>query len=263
MAISQSIKRACRRYEEVEADGLTLYPILVEELEAFELARPGIDIVQQALPVRYAAMPLLSAYRAMDVEAAERGEEPLGLFTRALAFLALALRVGEGQEISERIRRFRIKVDAEDPAVVKAIVFSQDGEEKKTITPVQFQRLRYILAAQNGIELADETANPELLEAQAELDRQNAPKLKRDAGTLISAVAAFSGCGEDEIDEWPILKLMKRKEAYQRAADYILCGMAAAQGAKWKNGNPVPDLFYEREREENGALMPLSHFTKT
>ena len=51
MAISQSIKRACRRYEDVKVDGLTLYPILVEEMETFEIARPGIDIVQQSLPV--------------------------------------------------------------------------------------------------------------------------------------------------------------------------------------------------------------------
>ena len=35
MAISQTIKRACRRYEQIEAEGLTLYPILVEELEEF------------------------------------------------------------------------------------------------------------------------------------------------------------------------------------------------------------------------------------
>ena len=45
MAISQSIERACRRYEEVQAEGLTLYPILVEEMETFELARDRKSVV--------------------------------------------------------------------------------------------------------------------------------------------------------------------------------------------------------------------------
>lgn len=43
-------------------------------------------MIQQALPVRYAVMPLLTAYWVMDLESMERGEEPVGLFNRALAF---------------------------------------------------------------------------------------------------------------------------------------------------------------------------------
>lgn len=261
MKLSANIKRAIRRYEPVEIEGLTLYPICVREMDEFDIARAAIDVVQQALPVRYATMPLLSAYRAMDVEAVENGEEPIGLFNCALAFLALALRLGEGRTLRERIGCFRLKVDVENPAIVKEILFTVDGEETRAITPIQFQRLRPILAAQNGIELVDEAANPELLEAEEELNRQNAPKLKRDISVLISAIAAFSGVDEGEIDEWPILKLKNRQRSYQRAADYLLCGVAAAQGAKWKNGNPVPDLFYERERDDNGSLVPLSQFT--
>ena len=74
MELSQTIKRACRRYESVEAEGLTLYPILVEEIELFEMARPSIDIVQQSLPVAYAAMPLLAAYYEMESRDQEKGE---------------------------------------------------------------------------------------------------------------------------------------------------------------------------------------------
>lgn len=63
---------------------------------------------------------------------------------------------------------------------LKGICFTWNGEEEITITPVQFQRLRAILAYQNGIELTDEDANPDLLEAEAELARRNGPKLRRD-----------------------------------------------------------------------------------
>lgn len=86
MELSRNIKRAADRYEPVETAGLTLWPIRVCEQEEFERARPAIDVIQQALPVRYAVMPLLTAYWVMDLESMERGEEPVGLFNRALAF---------------------------------------------------------------------------------------------------------------------------------------------------------------------------------
>ena len=110
MELSRNIKRAADRYEPVETAGLTLWPIRVCEQEEFERARPAIDAIQQALPVRYAVMPLLTAYWVMDLESMERGEEPVGLFNRALAFLALALRLGEGRSLSDRIRLFHVKL---------------------------------------------------------------------------------------------------------------------------------------------------------
>ena len=114
MELSRNIKRAADRYEPVETAGLTLWPIRVCEQEEFERARPAIDVIQQALPVRYAVMPLLTAYWVMDLESMERGEEPVGLFNRALAFLALALRLGEGRSLSDRIRLFHVKLSHEN-----------------------------------------------------------------------------------------------------------------------------------------------------
>lgn len=263
MELSRNIKRAADRYEPIETAGVTLWPIRVSEMDEFELARPAVDIVQQALPVRYAAMPLLSAYWVMDMEALERGKEPVGLFNRALAFLALALRLGEDRPLSDRIRLFHVKLSAENTKNLKAISFTWNGEEEISITPVKFQRLRAILAYQNGIELTDEDANPDLLEAEAELARRNGPKLKRDTAELISAVAALTGIEETDIDEWPILKLRRRQKALQRAADYLICGISEGSGTKWKGGNPVPHLFYDREREDAGAMTPLSQFTNS
>ena len=52
MELSRNIKRAADRYEPVETAGLTLWPIRVCEQEEFERARPAIDVIQQALPVR-------------------------------------------------------------------------------------------------------------------------------------------------------------------------------------------------------------------
>ena len=151
MELSRNIKRAADRYEPVETAGLTLWPIRVCEQEDFERAKPAIDVIQQALPVRYAVMPLLTAYWVMDLESMEREEEPVGLFNRALAFLALALRLGEGRSLSDRISLFHVKLSLENVMDLKGITFTWNGKEEITITPVQFQRLRAILAYQNGI----------------------------------------------------------------------------------------------------------------
>lgn len=262
MALSQTIKTACRRYEEIETDGLVLYPILVEELETFELARPGIEIVQQSLPVAYAAMPLLAALYRMEYDALQHGEAGIGLLSRALLMLALSLRLGRGLEPEKRAGMFRCKVDPKDMGCLKAVEFTVNGEEVHRITPVQFQRLREIIAAQNGIHLASPEANPELIEAQRELAQMNGAALSGDLYERISAVAALEHIEESDIDRWPVLKLQDKTKTWQRIVGYAVCAVAEAQGTTWKNGNPYPSLFYEREDAGNTALRPMEQATR-
>lgn len=263
MAISQSIKRACRRYEDVKVDGLTLYPILVEEMETFEIARPGIDIVQQSLPVAYAAMPLLAAYYKMDHSAMERGEEPVGLLSRALLMLALSLRLGKGRTLEERLRQFRCRVDRQDPSRLTGVEFLLNGEELWCVTPVQFQLIREVIAEQNGIELTPLEANPELVEAQRLLAEMNGgAQLSGDQWERVATVAALEHADEAEIDQWPILKLQEKTRTWQRIIGYMVCAVAEAQGTKWKNGNPHPSLFYEKEDIGNTALRPAEMATQ-
>ena len=77
MALTPYIKKRIQRYEPVEAEGLTLYPVTMAEREDFIYARPAIDMVQQSMPPLYAAMPLLSAYFKMDHEAVTAGPPPV------------------------------------------------------------------------------------------------------------------------------------------------------------------------------------------
>lgn len=262
MALSQTIKTACRRYEEIETDGLVLYPVLVEEMETFELARPGIEIVQQSLPVAYAAMPLLAALYRMEYDALQSGETGIGLFPRAVLMLALSLRLGRGLPAEKRTGMFRCKVDHEDMGCLKAVEFTVDGEELHRVTPVQFQRLREIIAEQNGIRLAPPEANPELIEAQRELARMNSAPLSGDLYERISAVAALEHVEETDIDLWPVLKLQDKTKTWQRIVGYAVCAAAEAQGTTWKNGNPYPSLFYERENAGNTGLRPMEQATR-
>lgn len=262
MALSQTIKKACRRYEEIETDGLVLYPVLVEEMETFELARPGIEIVQQSLPVAYAAMPLLAALYRMEYDALQSGETGIGLFPRAVLMLALSLRLGRGLPAEKRTGMFRCKVDPEDMGCLKAVEFTVDGEELHRVTPVQFQRLREIIAEQNGIRLAPPEANPELIEAQRELARMNSVPLSGDLYERISAVSALEHVEETDIDRWPVLKLQEKTRTWQRIVGYAVCAVAEAQGTTWKNGNPYPSLFYEKEDTGNTGLRPMEQATR-
>ena len=262
MELSLAIKKAVRTYSEIETDGITLYPISVSRWDEFMLARPALELMQQTLPVKYISMPLLSAYYAMDYEAVTGDDGlPTGLFARSLLLLSLALRLGRADEDAEQaLKRFRLRVDERDPSTLLAVEFSQDGETMQSITPVQFSRLREIIAEQNGVELVSADANPELVEAERDIAEQKSAKLSGDFGELFSTVAALSHEDEKTIMEWPIKKLMDRKDAYARVLGYLLCGVSEANGAKWTGGNPYPSPFFSRMQQGSGALIALDRF---
>lgn len=252
-----NIKRSIRKYEPIETEGLTLYPVRVSEFEEFLTAKPALEVLQQSLPVALMGIPLLSAFFKVDCGASEL--PPTGMFSLALLGLTLSLRLGEGAELKQRLELWRWTCDKEDGTKLKDLRCMLHGEEQIVITPVQYQRLRPIIAAQNGVKLESEDANPELVQAEKDLAEGN---LRLDAGIehLISFVSALSGTDETEIEEWPILKLQNHAEALRRALDYHACFISEGQGVKWKGGNPVPHPWFPRERSESAALMPLGEF---
>ncbi len=260
MELPFKIKRAVRRYETITAEGLNLYPVRVSEYDDWCIARPAIEAMQQAFPVKYLSMPLLSAMYRMDYEAMISGQQPSGLFQRALLAIALAVRLGEGETPDERIKRFRILADEKDLGKLKGIRFWSGGDEMITITPIQFQRLRPIIAAQNGVELVSDDANPELVQAERDIQDASGEKLDADIYTLIASVAALSNIEEAEIDDWPILKLMTRSDSFKRVMDYVLCGMMTAQGAKWPRGNPAPHPYFPPVQKGSAALVSVQDF---
>lgn len=247
-----------RRYEPVETEGLVLWPVLVEEYEEYLIARASIEFMQQRLPRVLVNMPLLQAYFALDSQSVADEQIPTGLMARAVLFLALSLRIGQGLPVEQRIAQFRPRVDAHGK--LKSLYFSPDGEEICEISPAKFQRLRPILAAQNGLEIPPDDANPELVDTERELAAKNAPEMDMSLESLIASVAALSGADEKEIYDWPIAKLQNRQRALHRALDYLICGTGEAQGTKWKKGNPCPNPFFDRKKDGSAAKVALSDF---
>lgn len=256
--IPEKYLKQIRRYEPVDTEGMRFYPILVEEYEEFLLARAAIDFMQQRLPQMMVNMPILQAYYMLDSQSIEDEQIPTGLMARALLFLALSLRLGQGLPVEKRISLFRPRIG--ENGRLKSLLFSPDGEEIIEITPAMFQRLRPILAAQNGLEIYPDDANPELVDAEKEIAAKKAPELEVNLESLVASVAELSGADEKEIYEWPVAKMQNRQRAIHRALDYIICGIGEAQGTKWKKGNPCPNPFFDRKKEGSAAKVALTEF---
>lgn len=258
--LPKQIAQKVQRYEPVETDGMTLYPIRVEEYEEFMIARPAIDFLQQSLPVALMNMPTLQAYYAIDVESVMDNQPTTGLLGRAMLFLALALRIGVGREPEARARMLRPKPDPRDVKRIKGVYATTDGEDVHLITPAMFQRWKPILAAQNGIELLPDDTNPELTKAEEDALGKNAPEMEASVEMLVASVAAMSGVEETDIYDWPILKLQNRQRSLKRAMDYIICGIAETQGTKWRRGNPNPSPFFDRVRNDSAGAIALGEY---
>lgn len=253
-----NIRKSIGRYEPIKTEGLTLYPIKVGEYYEFMAARPAIEFMQQRLSIEFMSEPLLSAFFKLD-SSLDEGKKPTGLFTSTILALVLALRLKPGESIEERTRAFQIIVDPNDQTRLKSLRFNINGEERFDITPVMFQRLRPIIAAQNGIELRSDLDNPELVDAENDLASKSL-KLDMSVEEMVHAAALISGKDEAEIYDWSILKLHNRLTSARRVLDYVICGIGESQGSKWKGGNPTPHPWFARLKEENAGVMPIESF---
>lgn len=260
MQLSFAHKRAIGKYQPISIEDNIFYPVLVDNYEEFLMAKPALEFLQQSLPVAYMGLPLMQALWRMELETVIGGGEATGIFSRLLLALALSLRLGEGKAPEERIKVFSIVTDPQDGLKLTELRYVVDGEEIKRITPIQFARIRPILAAQNGIELLSDDANPELVEAEREIAEQGSVELKADIESMVTAAAALSGVEESAVYGWPILKLRNRLATYKRCMDYIICSINEGAGVSWKGGNPCPSPWFERIREGSSALIPLSEF---
>ena len=252
-----SIQKSIGRYEAIEACGLTLWPVKVYEYSEFLMARTALEVMHQSLPVTLMRVPLLSAYYQLDYDARLNGTPPVGLFARALLALALALRLGEGQEPEERLQAFKVMTDRENPARLSKLLFHDDDGNVKEIDPADFRELRKIIAAQNGVRLEADTANPDIVRMKKDMNAGGV-SLDMNIDTLRSFAAAMERVDETEIDEWPILKLTRRTETYQTMLSYLVCGIGEASGATWKGGNPYPHPIFRRTDDGVGLASSFS-----
>lgn len=220
-----------------EWNGLTVYPILMKDYPLFLAAKESITAVQQSWPMPWSVVPYLE------------GLIGVGLLPRLCAMLKLAFRLGgDALPVYPRIEGEKIT----------SLVVVQ-GDRQAEITKKNFPSIRDLIARQNGLELPDERANLEILEAQRDL-ASGGLLLKADLEDLICSVALKSHTPLEETLEWTVRRFQKTERAIDRSEGHSMAAITIAAGGKFKNGNPYPSWKYDREEEMVGveALSSLS-----
>lgn len=261
MPLSQEQQTLVREGKPIEWNGLVLFPILMRDYQKFLIAQMGLTAQQQTLPGKYVVMPYLEALYALDYDVRANGGPAAGLFSRVLLFLTLSLRLeAERQEDGMEYLPVGIQTQMADPRKLVALKVRQ-GEAEADITPQNFGQLREILAAQNEIELPDETLNAELVQAERDLAAKNSLNLVPDSEALIYSVSVKTGRPVEEILDWTVRQFVLTERAIDRTTGHLVAALSEAAGAKYKNGNPWPSWKYDRDKH-SGALISLAELTQ-
>ena len=117
-----------------------------------------------------------------------------------------------------------------------------------------------MIARQNGLELPNEAENPELVEAEHDLNELKAPKLDYDMNALVMSVAYQYRMRPKELAEWTVREFEAAREAINR--DKYFTRFGSGFYSFKNNENPYPSWCFERQREGSSALEPLSAFTQ-
>lgn len=250
-------KARIRKGQPIEALGLQFYPIRMTDYEEFLECKNALCIRQTSLAkqsIDYLSMPFLSALWAVEVDARMR-KEKWGGFERVISLLLLSLRLG-----SEAIDTVKCYTERTNPRNLLCIEVSQQDGVPVKISPTDFSAIiRPLIAEQNGIDLPDESENPDIVQTEQQMAQEGESKLKYDIETLISSVANACHLRECEIDEWTIREFEKRRQAIDRQLNYTIYGQAQMSGmVTFKNGNPFPSWCFDRTEALTSALITLN-----
>lgn len=208
-----------------EWNGLTVYPVLMKDYPLFLAAKESVSAVQQSWPMPWCVVPYLE------------GLIGVGLLPRLCVMLQLVLQLSDGDTVP-------IYPRVEGEKIVSLLVVQ--GERRAEITKKNFGSLRELVARQNGMELPDETANLELLDAKRDLS-QGDVSLKADLEDLICSVALRSHVPIEDILCWTVRRFQRMERAIDRSEGHRMASITLAAGGKFKGGNPYPSWKYDRE----------------
>ena len=204
--------------------------------------------------IEYLSMPFLSALWAMEIDSMKATGKAIGMFERVIRLLYLSLRLGNDNRNS-----IKCLVQSENPRILSHIEVEQTDGNPVKITPLDFTTtIRSLIAEINGIELPDESENPDILQTERAMEQESANRIKFDIDTLIASVANASHLRECEIAEWTVAEFERRRQAIDRKLNYQVYTQAEMSGmVKFNNGNPCPSWCYDRAETLTSALITV------
>lgn len=243
-------KEALLKYEPIELNGLVYYPLMVVDLDKWQALKPVLCLRQGTLPAAFACMTYLQCVWALDHSAkSNNGFGSDGIWDALLSILFLSLRLSEGDEI-------QAIGQSASPQTLTNIRIVKDGQEYD-ITPMEFMQIRKLIAEQNGAELPDEADNPDLVEAENDMQNASGVKLDYNISDYMTSVASAKGLRRKDLLDWPIKEFEDEARALRRRYGYFLSSIAESQGAKFKNGNPYPTWMFEKAKDEFAGLISM------
>ena len=255
MKLSTETRNKILRGEPIEIIGLPLYPLKMEHYLEWQSLKEVLLLRQARLPIDYISMPFLAALYAMDFDTQKAVGTAAGFMSKICYLLLLALRL----PITAK-NVFSIRVDAQDKRKLLAINV-QFGETLVDITPSLFNKMRPVLAEQNGEKLPDEADNLDLIDTEIVLAASNGPALEQDFNTLFASVAYQLGLRAHELLDWTIYEFSAARAAIERDKMFTICALAEkAGGAKFTKGNPYPSWCLDKKREGTAALESMGSF---
>lgn len=259
MEIPYTIQRQIDTFQPIQVEGLTLHPVKVKDHGVFAACSHALAFAQRRLPVAMWSKPLLAAFFELDCQKLADGEPAAGLFAAVVTLIHMAVFPDESIEDSLGAGKLSILTDSAEPTKLRGIrVVSDDGEV--LITPAKFQMIRRYIAAQNGVEIPPDGANPEILDADAEAMADQARDMDISTAHMITAVSALEHVSEAEIGEWALLRLDRHADAHRKILDYLLFGFAATQGAFRAGGNPVPHPWFPKKKDGTGSMIDAAGY---
>ena len=250
-------KARIRRGQPIEALGLQFYPITMADYEEFLECKGVLALRMTSLAKQsfeYITMPFLSALWAVDYDTARVTGKAVGMTERIVRLLCLSLRLGH----DEKNKLYDVYCERSNPRILHHIEVTQNGKTVQ-IDPVDFTTtVRPLIAEQNGIELPDESQNPDILQTERIMQEERESKVKFDLSTLIASVASASHVRQRDIDDWTVLEFETQRQALDRKINYMVYAQAEMSGmVKFPRGNPYPSWCFDRAETLTDALITV------
>lgn len=252
-------RKALQKNEAVELEGMIYYPLLVEDYEIWQACKPVLLLRQGTLPVQYAVLPYLECVWAMSYDAAisrmmQGPEAGGGEWPALMKILFLSLRLSDKDEIVPLGK-------VSNQRALTAIQIKQ-GDRTYQITSAQFQQVRELIAELNGETLPDEADNPDLIQAQEDMNAANAVPLNTELNDLLASVASERRIRKSELFEWTIKEFEEEVRSISRRYGYLVAAIVEANGGKYKEGNPTPSWCFDREKSDTAGLISMDALQK-
>lgn len=249
-------KARIRKGLPIEALGLQFFPITMADYEEFLECKSVLAIRMTSLAkanIEYLSMPFLSVLWAIELDSIMQTGKAVGFFERIIRLLYLSLRLEYDSEKAFN----NIYCEQNNPRNLFYIEVTQTDGQPVKISPMDFQqKIRPLLAEQNGIELPDESETPEIVKTENDLQQDGGNKLKYDLDTLLASVANASGVRECEMYCWSVIEFERRKQAIERKVNYTIYAQAEMSGmVKFQKGNPYLSWCLDRAENISSALI--------